>query len=425
MCEPMYPAPPLTRTRIPSTVGGGGASAPDERWCRVAIGDVPSSRVMWCRERVIGVGKHSAERRSAMPLLFATAAVVGIAVIAFVVVRLLGGSAGSSAAASSPLGIVTTTSAPATTSASSTTGSTADAQPPAATTAATPTVSSADVAVKGALQACVDRQAAAKAPARLHRDRGEPLERPRSGRERPRVAGPARSSRSRRTRGDRPGPPGLPTSRVPGRHGRLHRRPGLPDHAPRSRPRPTSRPRCRPAPPASRRSTPSSATGPRSWATGAPTCREMADHADGHIDSAQAQANWIKRWSEAPVHLTPYKAAAAATPRRRPAPSDLGRARPTAQTLPLVDDPAGLADRPLDPARPAHLDPAGRADPVLDPGHEPGGERARSASAISTWVSTTHGQLVEPVGPARARTGSRARAPARRAPAPRSASGRR
>jgi hypothetical protein len=38
---------------------------------------------------------------------------------------------------------------------------------------------------------------------------------------------------------------------------------------------------------------------------------EMADHADGHINSFQAQENWLKRWREAPAHLDPYKAAAA------------------------------------------------------------------------------------------------------------------
>jgi hypothetical protein len=38
---------------------------------------------------------------------------------------------------------------------------------------------------------------------------------------------------------------------------------------------------------------------------------EMADHAEGHINSLQAQENWLKRWREAPAHLDPYKAAAA------------------------------------------------------------------------------------------------------------------
>ncbi len=39
---------------------------------------------------------------------------------------------------------------------------------------------------------------------------------------------------------------------------------------------------------------------------------EMADHADGHTNSAVAQADWIKRWREAPTHLVPYAAANAA-----------------------------------------------------------------------------------------------------------------
>lgn len=39
---------------------------------------------------------------------------------------------------------------------------------------------------------------------------------------------------------------------------------------------------------------------------------EMADHAEGHINSFQAQDSWLRRWREAPAHLDPYKAAAAA-----------------------------------------------------------------------------------------------------------------
>ena len=44
------------------------------------------------------------------------------------------------------------------------------------------------------------------------------------------------------------------------------------------------------------------------WAT---HLGEMADHADGHINSFQAQENWLKRWREAPSHLDPYRAAEA------------------------------------------------------------------------------------------------------------------
>jgi hypothetical protein len=47
----------------------------------------------------------------------------------------------------------------------------------------------------------------------------------------------------------------------------------------------------------------------KDWAT---HLGEMADHADGHINSFQAQENWLKRWSEAPAHLAPYKTAEAA-----------------------------------------------------------------------------------------------------------------
>lgn len=39
---------------------------------------------------------------------------------------------------------------------------------------------------------------------------------------------------------------------------------------------------------------------------------EMGDHAAGRVNSAQAQANWLKRWAEAPAHLEPYRVAVAA-----------------------------------------------------------------------------------------------------------------
>lgn len=260
---------------------------------------------------VSGVGKHSAERRSAMPLLFATAAVVGIAVIAFVIVRLLGGSAESSAAASSPLGIVTTTSAPATTSASSTTS-----RPPttttSATTSATPTVSSADVAVKGVLKSCVDRQAAAKGlldsittGASHWSDHVQGESELESGARTlievktntwgpTRAAGPADVAAFQAATAAYTSAPACPTTAP---------------QQPASADLTTKMQAC-----AAREQALDTVIGIGSqvmgdWGT---HLSEMADHADGHIAGAQAQANWIKRYSEAPVHLTPYKAAAAA-----------------------------------------------------------------------------------------------------------------
>jgi len=38
----------------------------------------------------------------------------------------------------------------------------------------------------------------------------------------------------------------------------------------------------------------------------------MAQHSDGHLDGSQAEATWIQRWKDAPAHLDPYRAAAAA-----------------------------------------------------------------------------------------------------------------
>jgi hypothetical protein len=39
---------------------------------------------------------------------------------------------------------------------------------------------------------------------------------------------------------------------------------------------------------------------------------EMADHSDGHLNGPEAQARWIERYKAAPVHMEPYKQAAAA-----------------------------------------------------------------------------------------------------------------
>jgi hypothetical protein len=39
---------------------------------------------------------------------------------------------------------------------------------------------------------------------------------------------------------------------------------------------------------------------------------EMADHTDGHLNGPEAQARWIERYKAAPVHMEPYKQAAAA-----------------------------------------------------------------------------------------------------------------
>ncbi len=36
---------------------------------------------------------------------------------------------------------------------------------------------------------------------------------------------------------------------------------------------------------------------------------EMGAHADGHVDSVQAQEAWLSRWRAAPTHITPFLAA--------------------------------------------------------------------------------------------------------------------
>ncbi len=261
------------------------------------------------------MGKHSAERRSSLPLLFATAAVVGIAVIAFMLVRLLGGSAGSTSAASSPLGTVTTTSAPPTTSASSTTSApsttSATASATASATSATPPTSAPDVAVKAALQSCVARQAAAKglvdsiATGASHwSDHVQGESELESGARslidvKTNTWGPTRSA----------GPADVAAFQAA--TAAYTSAPACPTTAPSpsaSADLTTRMQAC-----ATREQALDTVIGIGSqvmgdWGT---HLSEMADHADGHIAGAQAQANWIKRYSEAPVHLTPYKTAAA------------------------------------------------------------------------------------------------------------------
>ncbi|MEO7234537.1 MAG: hypothetical protein ABIW80_04100 [Lapillicoccus sp.] len=256
------------------------------------------------------MGKHSAERRSAMPLLVATAAVVAIAVVAFVFVRLLGGSAGSTAAASAPLGIVTTTSAPPTISSSSTTSS-----PTSTTTSATPTTpttSAADVAARAALQSCLARQAAAKglvdsiATGAGHwSDHVQGESELESGARTlidvktntwgpTRAAGPADIAAFQAATAAYASAPACPTT---------------PPQQTATADLTAKMQAC-----ATREQALDTVVGIGSqvmgdWGT---HLSEMADHADGHVVGAQAQANWIKRYSEAPVHLTPYKAAASA-----------------------------------------------------------------------------------------------------------------
>ncbi len=257
------------------------------------------------------MGKHSVERRSPLPLILATVAVVGLAVVVFGLVRLLGGSGGSTAATSAP---VTSTSTPAstTTSARPTTASSTTTAPPTTTTPTTSPVTAADAAVRSALTACVDRQNAAKTLVDAiatgaghwsdHVQGETELE---SGARSlidvktntwgpTRAAGPADIAAFQAASAAYAGAPACPTSapqqpasadltaKIQGCAAREQALDGV------------------------------IATGSQVMGDWGTHLSEMADHADGHINGPDAQANWIKRYTEAPTHLNPYKAAAAA-----------------------------------------------------------------------------------------------------------------
>ncbi len=260
--------------------------------------------------RVIPVGKHRAERRLTAPLVLATAAVVGVAVIAFLLVRLVGGTLGSTAATPSPVATGAATASAFTPATSSTTTTTTTAT--SATGPATPTTSAADAAARAALTACVDRQNAAKglvdAMATGAGHWGDHLQGQTdisSGKRSyidvktttwgpTKAAGPGDVAEFQAAQTAYAAAPGCPTSA-----GQL---PAPAEVAPKLQ-------AC-----AAREQSLDAvvATGTvvlGDWAT---HLTEMAQHSDGHLDGSQAEATWIQRWEDAPAHLDPYRAAAAA-----------------------------------------------------------------------------------------------------------------
>lgn len=256
----------------------------------------------------MAVGKHRAERRSMTPLVLATAAVVvGVTVIAFLLVRLVGGSLGSTAATSSavaPGAATTRASTPATSSTTTTTTP--------ITGSATPTTAAADADARAALTACVERQNAVKglvdamATGAGHwSDHLQGQTDISSGKRSyidvktttwapTRAAGPGDVAAFQTAQTAYAAAPGCPSSA-----GQI---PAPADVAPKLR-------AC-----AAREQSLDAvvATGTvvlGDWTT---HLTEMAQHSDGHLDGPQAEATWIQRWKDAPSHLDPYRAAATA-----------------------------------------------------------------------------------------------------------------
>ena len=266
------------------------------------------------------MGKHSAERRSTLPLVLATVAVVAVAVTAFLVVRVFNSSPGDqSASAAAPQSSSSGSSGSAssgpstssTSSAATSTPATASGTPVAGTTTAAPTTSTADTAAQTALQACVDRQSAAKAllasiatgaghwsdhvQGQTDLDSGaRTLIQVKTDTWGPtRAAGPQDVATFQAAQAAFSGAPACSTDT-----GATAASAGLADKLKACTAREGAMDTV-------------IADGTKVMGDWNTHLSEMANHADGHIDSAQAQANWIKRWSESGTNLNPYKAATA------------------------------------------------------------------------------------------------------------------
>lgn len=258
------------------------------------------------------MGKHSAERRSGLPVILATVAVLAIAVAAFFVVRAFNGAPEPTAA--SPAGAFSTattgasgsgTPATSTSTPATTTGTSVDS------TTAAPTASAADITAQAAVKACADRQFAAKGlldaiatgaghwsdhvQGQTDIDSGaRTLMQVKTDTWGPtRAAGPqdvAAFAAAQAAFASAPvcstdtGSPAV-SADLAGKLKACIAREGAMDTV--------------------------LADGAKVIGDWNAHLSEMANHADGHIDSVQAQNNWVKRWSESGTNLNPYKSAAA------------------------------------------------------------------------------------------------------------------
>ncbi len=247
------------------------------------------------------MGKHSAERRSPLPLVLGVVAVLAIAAAAFFGFRILTGNNSPDQAA-----------APATTSTTSTPSTTSPTPSTSSSTASAAPTGSADLAAaQKALQDCVTRQdaaqpviAAATTGAQHWSDHLQGQTDIDSGAKtylevKTNVFGPTRAAG--------PGDVAAYDSAVSAYSGvqgcdNVGSLQAPPDLAPKLQ-------AC-----AARQQAIDTYMGAAKavmddWRT---HLQEMSDHSDGHLDGPAAQARWIERWKAAPTHLDPYKQAAAA-----------------------------------------------------------------------------------------------------------------
>lgn len=249
------------------------------------------------------MGKHSAERRSPLPAILGAVAVLAIAAAVFIGFRAFGESNPSSVAAGIPTGSSTSSTSSAT---STTTTSSVSSTTPAAPT----TSAAADADALAALRSCVARQAAAKplvdAVTTGAQHWGDHVQGQTDIDSGARSLVDVKTNTWGPTRAAGPGDVSTYQSALTGYEAApactdVGKLPAGADLAPKLA-------ACAAHEQALDAFVDLGKKVMNDWAV---HLSEMADHADGHINSAQAQANWLQRWREAPADLDPWHAAAA------------------------------------------------------------------------------------------------------------------
>jgi hypothetical protein len=252
------------------------------------------------------VGKHSAERRSPLPLVLGVVAVLAIATVAFFGFRILTGNNNAGTAAPP---VTSTTSEPSTTT--TTSSSPSSTSPSSSTTSAAPSVSTELAAAQKAMQECVTRQAAAQPVVAAATSGAEHWSEHLQGQtdiqsgaktyievktnvfEPSRAAGPgdvaaydsAMTAYSGVGGCQNVGAMEAPADLAPKLQACAAREQAIDAYMAAAK------------------------AVMDDWRT---HLQEMADHSDGHLNGPEAQTRWIERWKAAPVHLDPYKVAAEA-----------------------------------------------------------------------------------------------------------------
>jgi hypothetical protein len=245
------------------------------------------------------VGKHSAQRRSPLPLVLGVVAVLAIAAAAFFGFRILTGNNGAGEQAAPPATSTGTASSTSTTRASS------------STTTATPTVSAEFAAVQKALQECVARDDAAKAvvaAASTGADHwGAHIQGQNDIESGAKSFLDVKATVFAPTKAAGPGDiaafdSAMSTYKAVGGCQNVGTLPASGELTAKVQ-------ACATREKAIDTYMDAATAVMTDWRT---HLQEMADHTDGHLAGADAQARWIERWRAAPAHLNPYKTAAGA-----------------------------------------------------------------------------------------------------------------